>query len=574
MKKKLLLSATLLLLSMTATNAQNSSTDVVPDNTGMDLTAKQWTKNVVMGWNLGNSLESQGGETGWGNPRTTQQMIKDVKAQGFNAIRIPVRWTEHLSDKANMVVSNDWLARVKEIVDWCIAEDMYVIINVHHEAWLDRHPQKATKAENNKKLAALWKCIATYFRDYGQKLAFAGTNETISLDANGQEYWGEPTAEYQEVQNSYNQTFINAVRATGGKNYYRNLVVQTYACSAWNGFKGFVIPTDQVEERLSVEVHNYDPYEYAGSGTYYYWGVKYKNMGYTVHSSNEQSMIDYMNRLRNTWSNKGLGVVIGEYGATCHYTADNKQVQMENLQYWYQTIVSAMRERGFAGFVWDNNAFGNGTEKFGIFRRSATGMTVGNEYALKGICEGSGTEYIESGSGSGQGDQDIDGATTLWEGNSMMDWANGLQITISGSDFQSCGKDVVMQLSYTLDYTDYNMIQLFYGDWGTNPSFFVDGTPVTKEFTPSSLYPVGNNESCVSNITFSEDVYNQLVSKGLAIQGHGVRMNKVVLGAPTGISTISTSSLDGGKYYTLSGMRSNTPTRGIYIQNGKKYMVK
>ena len=127
---------------MTAANAQNSLTDVAPDNTGMDLTAKQWTQNVVMGWNLGNSLESQGGETGWGNPRTTQQMIKDVKAQGFNAIRIPVRWTEHLSDKTNMVVSNDWLARVKEIVDWCLAEDMYVIINDHWDGVIRRKPPR------------------------------------------------------------------------------------------------------------------------------------------------------------------------------------------------------------------------------------------------------------------------------------------------------------------------------------------------------------------------------------------------------------------------------------------------
>jgi endoglucanase len=109
-------------------------------------------------------------------------------------------------------------------------------------------------------------------------------------------------------------------------------------------------------------------------------------MGYTVHSSNEQSMIDYMNRLRNTWSNKGLGVVIGEYGATCHYTADNKQVQMENLQYWYQTIVSAMRERGFAGFVWDNNAFGNGTEKFGIFDRNNQ-MNIRAKWILNGILQ-------------------------------------------------------------------------------------------------------------------------------------------------------------------------------------------
>ena len=118
--------------------SQAQTTDVAPDKTGMNLSAQEWCKNVVMGWNLGNSLESGGGETGWGNPKTTQDMIKAVKAAGFNAIRIPVRWTEQLSDQTNMIVKGTWLNRVKEIVDWCLAEDMYVIINTHHEAWLDR----------------------------------------------------------------------------------------------------------------------------------------------------------------------------------------------------------------------------------------------------------------------------------------------------------------------------------------------------------------------------------------------------------------------------------------------------
>lgn len=109
--------------------SQAQTTDVAPDKTGMNLSAQEWCKNVVMGWNLGNSLESGGGETGWGNPKTTQDMIKAVKAAGFNAIRIPVRWTEQLSDQTNMIVKGTWLNRVKEIVDWCLAEDMYVIIN-------------------------------------------------------------------------------------------------------------------------------------------------------------------------------------------------------------------------------------------------------------------------------------------------------------------------------------------------------------------------------------------------------------------------------------------------------------
>jgi endoglucanase len=568
MKKRILTAAYTLLLVL-AIHAQ--TTDVAPDQTGMTLSAQEWDKNVVMGWNLGNALESGGGETGWGNPKTTQDMIKYVKSQGFNAIRIPVRWTEQLSDETNMVVKETWLNRVKEIVDWCLAEDMYVIINVHHEAWLDRNPFNTKKTENNKKLAALWKCIATFFRDYDQRLAFAGTNETIAL-VDGQENWNKPTDEWQTVQNSYNQTFIDAVRATGGKNYYRHLVVQTYACNGYYGLDGgFITPTDVVEGRMSVEFHCYDPYEYAGSGAYYYWGKKYKDMGKSVPSSDETTLSNYFLRIYNKWWKEGLGVVLGEYGATCHYQNDDKETQMENLQYYYKCMVSEARKRGFAAFAWDNNAFGNGTEKFGIFRRSSSAMSVGNTYSLKGICEGADVEYKEPES-QGGGDTPA-GGTLFWEGDAMMDWGDGLQLPIPGSEFEAMGKDVRLILQYTLDYSDYNMIQFFYGDWQANPSFIINGTEYEKEYIPSNVHGVGNGETCTSTITFSESVYNLLAQKGMAIQGHGVRLNKVLLSNATlGVQTVIRSPQTTGPYYSIDGRRVVQPTKGIYIQGGKKYI--
>lgn len=550
------------------------NTAVAPDQTGMTLSAQEWDKNVVMGWNLGNSLESSGGEKGWGNPETTQEMIKFIKSMGFNAIRIPVRWTEQLSDETNMTVKEEWLNRVKEIVDWCLAEDMYVIINTHHEAWLDRNPFNATKTENNRKLAALWKCIATFFRDYDQRLAFAGTNETIAI-INGQENWNKPEAEWQAVQNSYNQTFVNAVRATGGKNYYRHLVVQTYACNGYYGLDGgFTVPTDVVEGRLSVEFHCYDPYEYAGSGAYYYWGAEYKKMGKTVPTSDETTIISYFGNIVKTWWNKGLGVVMGEYGATCHYTTDDKQTQMENQQYYYKCMVSSARKRGFAAFAWDNNAFGNGTEKFGIFRRTASGITVGNAYPLKGICEGAGVEYKEPDTpGGGETTE----GTVIWEGDAVLDWGDGLQLNIPGSEFSAQGKDVRLILQYTLDYKDYNMIQFFYGDWKANPSFIINGTTYSKEYIPSEVHGVGNGESCTSTITFEESVYNTLAQKGIAIQGHGIRLNKVLLSnVATGIQAphLTPSTHPSPFTYTVSGQRVAQPVKGIYIRQGRKVIVK
>ena len=220
-----------------------------------DVDAQTWCKNVVMGWNLGNSLEAEGTETSWGNPATTADMIKSIKGEGFNAVRIPVRWGQHC-DMSTMTIDEKWLSRVKEIVDWCLAEDMYVIINTHHDLWLEHYPTNAKKAELNEKLGKLWTNIATAFADYDGRLAFAGLNE-VNAEGN----WGlTPTQENYDVTNSFNQTFVDAVRATGGNNAQRNLVVQSYRCNPTMGLTNLVVPTDPTPNRLSVEFHYYDPY--------------------------------------------------------------------------------------------------------------------------------------------------------------------------------------------------------------------------------------------------------------------------------------------------------------------------
>ena len=537
---------------------------VAPDNEGMNLSAIEWTRDVVMGWNLGNALESSGGETNWGNPKTTQAMIKAVADAGFNAIRIPVRWTEQLSDAQNMVVKDTWLARVKEIVDWALAENMYVIINTHHEAWLDRNPFYSKQQENNQKLHALWTCIATYFRDYGEKLIFAGTNET-TVD------WSAPNTEQQTVQNSYNQTFVDAVRDTGGKNYYRNLVVQTFACSPYFGLNGLTIPTDKVEERLSVEFHYYDPYEYCGSCTYYYWGEAYKDKGRILTSSTESTITNLFDRITNSWTKKGLGVVMGEYGVSNHYTSDDMQTQQENMQYYLKCVTGEARKHGFAAFVWDNNAFNNGPENFGIFKRW-NNMAVGNTYFLKGITEGAGTEYVEP---QYQGDDETGDGLTVWEGDAMLDWGNGMQLTVPASLFEGKGNDVKLVLSYTQDYTDYDDIQLFYGDWSALLPYTVGENSYTGDFIPSNYYSTGSGTSHVTAFAFSEETLSVILQKGVVIQGHGIRLNKVTITTPTGISTIVGDNTKALPVHTLDGKRvARTLPGHLYIQNGRKFIAR
>ena len=537
---------------------------VAPDSEGMNLSAIEWTRDVVMGWNLGNALESSGGETNWGNPKTTQAMIKAVADAGFNAIRIPVRWTEQLSDAQNMVVKDSWLARVKEIVDWALAENMYVIINTHHEAWLDRNPFYSKQQENNQKLHALWTCIATYFRDYGEKLIFAGTNET-TVD------WSAPNTEQQTVQNSYNQTFVDAVRDTGGKNYYRNLVVQTFACSPYFGLNGLTIPTDKVEERLSVEFHYYDPYEYCGSCTYYYWGEAYKDKGRILTSSTESTITNLFDRITNSWTKKGLGVVMGEYGVSNHYTNDDMQTQQENMQYYLKCVTGEARKHGFAAFVWDNNAFNNGPENFGIFKRW-NNMAVGNTYFLKGITEGAGTEYVEP---QYQGDDETGDGLTVWEGDAMLDWGNGMQLTVPASLFEGKGNDVKLVLSYTQDYTDYDDIQLFYGDWSALLPYTVGENSYTGDFIPSNYYSTGSGTSHVTAFAFSEETLSVILQKGVVIQGHGIRLNKVTITTPTGISTILGDNTKALPVHTLDGKRvARTLPGHLYIQNGRKFIAR
>ena len=133
----------------------------------------------------------------------------------------------------------------------------------------------------------------------------------------------------------------------------------------------------------------------------------------------------------------------------------------------------------------------------------------------------------------------------------------------------------MIYLVYKLDFTDYNMIQFFYGDWSTSFSFLVDGSNFTQEYTPTNIYPSSNGDVCVSCITLSEEVYNIAKQKGIVIQGHGVRLNQVVLTNPAGIkgTTVSTPTVN-GKLFSISGQQITRPRHGIYIQNKKKYVVK
>jgi uncharacterized repeat protein (TIGR02543 family) len=340
-------------------------------------TAQQVASQINLGWNLGNTLEAICSETAWGNPATTQQLINSVKAAGFNAIRIPVSWNCHITDGTTNIPAA-WTTRVKQVVDMAMAANMYAIINIHWDnGWLQDHVTFADQAAVNARQQALWTQIANTFKTYDQRLLFAGTNE-VHAD------YGTPTSEHIAVQQSYNQTFVNAVRATGGNNASRTLVVQTYNTNIQHGLNFFSLPTDTIANRLMVEVHNYDPYDFTinPNGACNFWGAPYPDSGGNCNWAYESYFDGIFAQVRSKWVDLGVPVILGEYGVE---TRSGKS--LEARAYWNEYINRAAALNGIKTFYWDNGAPSSGNT-FRIFDRT-TGAVV-DQAVLDAILRGSG----------------------------------------------------------------------------------------------------------------------------------------------------------------------------------------
>jgi len=156
---------------------------IAADATGMSSTAMEISKKIKVGWNIGNTLEATGSETAWGNPMITNDLIKLVKQSGFNAIRLPCSWNQY-ADQTTAKISANWLNRVKQVVQYCVDNDMYVILNVHWDGgWLENSCTEAKKVENNAKQKAFWEQIATTLRGFDEHLLFASANEPNTGDS-------------------------------------------------------------------------------------------------------------------------------------------------------------------------------------------------------------------------------------------------------------------------------------------------------------------------------------------------------------------------------------------------------
>lgn len=351
---------------------------------GVESDAKVLAAKIKIGWNLGNSLEANGNEVAWGNPKTTQAIIDMVKAAGFNAIRIPCNWHNgYIEDEVSCQIKTEWMERVKEVVDYCVGQHMYAILNIHYDGgWLEVNPTYAKQEEVNRKQQLLWTQIATRFRDYDEHLLFAGTNE---VHVEGVYDNNQVSAENHEVQQSFNQTFVDAVRATGGRNANRNLIVQAYNTNVELAVSYMKMPTDLVANRLMMEVHFYDPWDYAGDVKSAYWGEPYKSYG--ILSYGQEAHVDASFKvLKDKFVDQGVPVVLGEYGANRHSMTN--QVMIDSRAYYLEYVTKSAKNNGLIPFYWDNGGMGNGDtqDQFGIFDRK--GLKVFDQSAVDGIMKG------------------------------------------------------------------------------------------------------------------------------------------------------------------------------------------
>ncbi|MBD0822401.1 cellulase family glycosylhydrolase [Aestuariibaculum marinum] len=357
------------------------------DPTGMSSTAQEIAAKISLGWNLGNTLEATGGETAWGNPMVTKELITSVKANEFNAIRIPCSWNQYLEDETNAKLKESWLNRVKEVVQYCIDNDMHVILNIHWDGgWLENNVNETSKTNVNAKQKAFWEQIAIHLRDFDERLLFASANEPNAEDE-GQ----------MAVLNSYHQTFIDAVRSTGGKNAYRTLVVQGPSTDVEKTNTLMTnLPVDNVQNRLMVEVHYYTPYQFAlmtedatWGKMFYYWGANYHSS--TDNSRNaswgeEADLQNYFKLMKSQFVDKGIPVVLGEFAAIKreNLSGENLQLHLNSRAYYLKSVVQQAKANGLLPFYWDAGNMGNHSSA--LFNR--TNNTVYDQQALDALKDG------------------------------------------------------------------------------------------------------------------------------------------------------------------------------------------
>lgn len=552
MKKTILLCAAVLTLShLQAQTTFESATEAV--------------RNMTVGWNLGNTLDANNGsrmtdivrsETCWGQPVTRPELMTMMRDAGFGAIRVPVTWFPHMDDEGT--VDAEWMARVHEVVDYVINAGLYCILNVHHDTgdgdthWL--HASMSVYNQQKNRYEKLWQQIATEFRDYDQRLLFEGYNEMLdkynswcfaSFNTSNRYNAADAADAYQAI-NSFAQSFVNTVRATGGNNAQRNLIVNTYAASCgsgnWNSHLTDPIvnlnyPDDTATGHIAFEIH------------------AYPNIEVLADAKNEVDQI--ISRATAHLVAKGAPVIIGEWGTSNVDSGAGKtdyDTRRDDLFAFVDYMVQKTKENGIGTFFWMGLSDGIYRSE-PAFNQPDLAERIAKAYHGDSF---QGVYPTISGKSS----------ILIFEGEKALGWGDG--ISINGGQFQTAGNGVQLELTYNVTAGGAD-IQFYYGDWSVKPTFNVGGVSYFGDYGPANT---GSSQTTV--ITFSQDVYNTLCQKGLIVHGQGVTLTKVELVNPT-VASVLTPNVDTravGRTFDLTGREVIRPQRGIYIRDGKKFVVR
>ncbi len=377
----------------------------VPEGT-ITKKAADIAKDMYPGWNLGNTLEATGSglaaETAWQPTKTSQAVIDAVKAAGFKSVRIPCSWDIH-SD-GNGTIDAAWMARVRQIVDYCITNGLYVVLNDHWDGgWLEVYgfskSETAFQPLNDEEIAAkaarlkdIWTQIAQEFISYDEHLLFAGLNEPF------QQYtpFNGHHQELAPVLKVYNAAFVEAVRATGGNNAKRTLVVQGPSTNIDSSCSYMPVSTlPESAGRLMVEVHFYDPgqfcgtFDSSGDKAYYFWGAANHSTDHNATWGEESYMAEQFGKLKTAYTSQGYPVIIGEYAGMQRTISGEQTKHDASVTLFYKCVNEYAVNNGIIPFAWDtNNAAGLLTEAGSSTVIDRSKCTVVGTSALAGINAG------------------------------------------------------------------------------------------------------------------------------------------------------------------------------------------
>lgn len=333
----------------------NSSASDIPTS------ALELTQVMGHGWNLGNTLDSFGDwiaqwgdgttasyETAWGNPVTTKAMIDGLKQSGISSVRVPVAWSNMMTDTENYTISQDYFNRVDEVLNYVLDNDMYAIVNIHYDnGWWTMFGTDYDEAM--KKYKSMWEQLSEHYKDYSSKLIFESANEELgsrfkennsSLSDN----------ECYKLTNEINQTFVDIVRKSGGNNDDRFLLIAGYDTDIDKTCDDrYIMPTDTIDNHLLVSVHYYSPTTYCIANT------EDNSWGYMDSWGSESDYAYMKNQLgkMQKFTEQGYGVIIGEYGVATKKIGEDSYVKKDGTDKFMQSVLDISAEYNLCPILWD-----------------------------------------------------------------------------------------------------------------------------------------------------------------------------------------------------------------------------